>query len=197
METKIFHGNLSAEETAQKLVATFNRINYYAQIVGSGEQVIVQIASSRMAQSGGKTALTVTLQEIEEGVSVQVGEQSLMGVAASLGASAFSAIRNPLALLARLDDIAQDIESLQLTDKVWDTIEELVRIKAASHELGERLRRMVCDYCNTANPVGEPRCIACGAPLGHVQPRTCLNCGFVVRSAERSCPNCPHLLPPL
>lgn len=197
METKIFHGNLTPKEISEKLVATFNRSNYRAQVIGGGRQMVVQIATTRMARSGGQTAVTVTVQEVEEGVSVQVGEQSWMGIAASLGVSALSAIKNPFSLLGRLDDIAQDIESLQLKEKVWETISELARIRAASHELSERLRRMVCDYCNTANPVGEPRCIACGAPLGDVQPRTCLQCGFVVRSNESHCPNCRSVLPPL
>jgi hypothetical protein len=137
------------------------------------------------------------MEQVDDGVAIQLGEQSWMGVAASLGTSALSALRNPFNLLGRLDDIAQDIESLQLKDKVWDTIQELARTRAAGHELSERLKRMVCDYCNTANPVGEPRCIGCGAPLGDVQPRTCLNCGFVVRSNESTCPNCRKLLPPL
>jgi hypothetical protein len=197
METKIFHGNLTPQEIAEKLIAAFNRSNYKAQQIGAEDQIVVQIATSRMARSGGQTALTVTLEQNPEGVSVQVGEQSWMGVAASLGASALSAFRNPFSLLGRLDDIAQDIESLQLNDKVWDTIKELARVKAATHELSERLRRMVCDYCETANPVGEPSCIACGAPLGDVQPRTCLNCGFVVKSQEIDCPNCKKRLPPV
>lgn len=196
METKIFHGNLTPAEAAEKLLAAFNRGNLRAQQLGSGDQVVVQIATDRMARSGGQTAMTITLQQIEEGISVQVGQQSWFGVAASLGMSALSALRNPLNLLGRLDDIAQDIESLQLEEKVWETIRELARTRAASHELAERLRRMVCDYCNTANPVGEPRCIACGAPLGDIQPRTCLNCGFVVRTNEKICPNCSRLLPP-
>jgi hypothetical protein len=197
METKIFHGKLTPAEIAQKLIASFNRGNYHAQQIGGGEQVIVQIATNRMSRSGGQTAMTVTLQQLEDGVSIQMGEQSWMGVAASLGTSALSALRNPFHLLGRLDDIAQDIESLQLKDKVWDTVQELARTKAAGHELSERLKRMACEYCNTANPVGEPRCIACGAPLGDVQPRTCLNCGFVVRANEVNCPNCRKPLPPL
>jgi RNase P subunit RPR2 len=197
METKIFHGNLTSAEIGRKLIATFNRGNYFAQQVGSSDQVVVQIATDRMARSGGQTAMTVTAQQLEDGVSVQVGAQNWMGVAASLGTSALSALVNPFNLLGRLDDIAQDIESLQLQDKVWETIRELAQSRAAGHELSERLKRMVCDYCNTANPVGEPRCIACGAPLGDVQPRTCLNCGFVVRSNEVNCPNCRKLLPPI
>lgn len=197
METKIFHGDLSAQDVARKLIATFNRGNYRVQQAGSGKQIVVQIATDRMARSGGQTALTITLQQVEDGVSVQIGQQSWMGVAASLGASALSALRNPFSLLGRLDDIAQDIESLQLEEKVWETVRELASTHAASHELSERLKRMVCDYCNTANPVGEPRCIACGAPLGDIQPRTCLNCGFVVRKNEVYCPNCNHRLPAL
>ncbi|HUF38076.1 MAG TPA: zinc ribbon domain-containing protein [Anaerolineales bacterium] len=197
METKIYHGNLTPAEIANKLIAAFNRGNLRAQQIGDGDQVIVQIATDRMSRAGGQTAMTVTLQQVDVGVSVQVGQQNWLGVAASLGTSALAALRSPFNLLGRLDDIAQDIESMQLQEKVMETIQAFTRSQAAGHELSERLRRMVCDYCNTANPVGEPRCIACGAPLGDVQPRTCLNCGFVVRSNETNCPNCQKLLPPL
>jgi DNA-directed RNA polymerase subunit RPC12/RpoP len=69
-------------------------------------------------------------------------------------------------LLGRLDDIAQDIESLQLSEDIWKAIDNFANLKGATFELSERLRRIVCEYCNTANPVGEPSCIACGAPLG-------------------------------
>ncbi len=197
METKIFHGNMTPAEVGQKLVGAFNRGNYHTQMIGGKEQIVVQIATQRRARAGGQTATTVTIQKVEDGVSVQVGSQAWMGVAASLGTTALAALRNPFSLLGRLDDLAQDIESLQLREKIWSTIQELARTRAASHELSERLRRMVCNYCNTANPVGTPRCLACGAPLGDVQPRTCLNCGFVVRSAEKNCPNCKQLLPPI
>ena len=197
METKIFHGTLTPSEVGNKLIAAFNRGNYQTQKIGGGEQVVVQISTRQMRRSGGQTALTVTLQTVDEGISVQIGEQSWMGVAASLGSSALAALRNPFSLIGRLDDIAQDIESLQLKDKVWDTIQAYARSRAAGHELSERLRRMVCDYCTTANPVGQPRCLACGAPLGDVQPRTCLNCGFVVTSNEVVCPNCRKALPPV
>jgi len=44
---------------------------------------------------------------------VQVGQQDFLGVAASLGASALTVFRNPLGILGRLDDIAQDIESIR------------------------------------------------------------------------------------
>ena len=190
MEQRIYHGKLSPHDIARALVAKFNRGNLRAQQLGDERQIVVQIATRQGATSGGDTAISVTLQQVEDGVAVQVGKQSWFSVAASLGTTALAAIRNPFNLLGRLDDIAQDIENLQLTQMIWQGIEEVVRATGASFELSERLRRMVCSYCNTANPIGEPNCIACGAPLGDVQPRTCLNCGFVIKTSEVICPNC-------
>lgn len=194
MEQRIFHGNLTTEEVAQALLSEFNRGNLRVQKLGSGKQTVVQVATSPTTNSGGQTALSITLQQLDDGISVQVGQQSWLGVAASLGVTAFSALRNPFNLLGRLDDLAQDLESLQLSERVWQVIGALARQRGASQELSLRLKRMVCEYCNVANEVGEGRCIACGAPLGNVQPRTCLNCGFVVYANEKTCPNCKESL---
>ncbi|NMC80697.1 MAG: zinc ribbon domain-containing protein [Chloroflexi bacterium] len=188
--TRIFHGNITPSGLADSLIAHFNRGNLVAQKVGSESQVVVQVATTQRPASGGQTALSITLQAVEDGVAVQLGHQAWLGVAASLGVTALSAIRNPFTLLGRLDDLAQDIENMQLSDEVWRVIETAAHAAGASHELSERLRRLVCEYCDTANPVGESSCIACGAPLGGVQPRTCRVCGFVLRRADVYCPNC-------
>lgn len=190
MEPRIFHGNMRPDDLAQALMGEFNRGNLRAQKLGGGRQAIVQIATRERPQSGGQTALSVTLQQVEDGVSVQIGQQTWLGVAASLGETAFSVWRNPWNILGRLDDLAQDIENLQLSDQVWVVIENTARAMGASFELSERLRRLVCSYCQTANPVGESNCIACGAPLGAEQPRTCMHCGFVIKTSETVCPNC-------
>ncbi|HNT23792.1 MAG TPA: zinc ribbon domain-containing protein [Anaerolineales bacterium] len=196
MEQRIYHGTLTPNQIAQALVAKFNRSNLRAQQVGTGKQVVVQVATRPGASSGGQTAISITLQKVEDGLAVQVGKQAWLGVAASLGQTAMAAIRNPFNLLGRLDDLAQDIENLQVSQQVWETVEEVARAAGASFELSERLRRMVCAYCSTANPVGEPSCIACGAPLGSAQPRTCTNCGFVVKANESNCPNCRQPIRP-
>ena len=190
MEPRIYHGNITPTDFARALVAKFNYGNLRAQQLGSDDKLIVQITTSQMARSGGNTALSVILQTVEDGVAVTIGSQAWLGVAASLGQTAMAALRNPFNLMGRLDDLAQDIESLQLSDQVWETVETIARQAAASTELSQRLRRLVCEYCLTANPVGEPACIACGAPLGEVQPHTCLNCGFLVTTDEKICPNC-------
>jgi hypothetical protein len=195
MEPRIFHGQISPQEIANYLLADFQRYDYRAQQLGSGDRIAIQIATRDRPVSGGETALTVNLQKVEDGVSVQLGKQAWLGVAASLGVTALSAIRNPWVLLSRLDDLAQDIENLQLSDQVWQVIENAARAANASYELSDRLRRMVCEYCNSANPIGESNCIACGAPLGGVQPRSCGNCGFIVNNNEAICPNCGKNLP--
>jgi RNase P subunit RPR2 len=189
-EPRIYHGDLTPNDIARVLVGKFNRGNLRVQQLGDRENTVVQIATREGGASGGQTALTVTINKVEDGVAVQLGSQAWMGVAASLGQTAMAALINPWNLLGRLDDIAQDIENLKLPDEVWQTVEEAAVAAGASMELSERLRRAVCAYCNTANPVGESACIACGAPLGSSQPRTCLNCGFVVRTDEKVCPNC-------
>ncbi len=194
MDQRIYHGSLTPSEIARALLSQFNRGNMRVQQFGNPDQVVVQIATRDGAASGGQTALSVTLQKVNDGVAVQLGKQAWYGIAASLGMTAFQVLRNPLSLLGRLDDLAQDIESLQLCEEVWHTIDEVARVSGASFELSERLRRLTCEYCGTANPVGEPSCIACGAPLGDAQPHTCPKCGFVIKDGESICPNCKQPL---
>jgi hypothetical protein len=190
MDQRVYHGNIKPEDIARSLTGHFNRGNLHVQAVGNNPSMVVQIATAAQPASGGQTALSITVQSIEDGVSVQVGQQAWLGVAANLGISAFAAFRNPFALLSRLDDIAQDIEYIQLSDEVWKVIDDTARTLAATHQLSERLLRIECEYCGTANPVGEAQCIACGAPLGSAQPITCGKCGYVLVHGEKNCPNC-------
>jgi hypothetical protein len=194
MEQRIFHGEIEPYDLGRALVAEFNRGDLRAQMIGDSHEAAVQIASRAQPSSGGRTALTITLRQVEDGVAVQIGQQAWYGVAASLGQTLLQAWLNPWNLIHRLDDIAQDMENLQLAERSWQIIEKTAQALGATFELSERLRRLTCDYCQAANPVGEATCLACGAPLGRVQPRTCRNCGFVVRTAETVCPNCQQRL---
>lgn len=198
MNQKIYHGEITPSDVSHALLANFNRGNYRVQQVGDNDTISVQIATINQPLSGGQTALTIRLQKIPDGVSITIGQQAWFGVAASLGATALAALRNPFSLLGRLDDLAQDIESLQLNERVIAVIDNLARSKGVDFEFSERLRRMTCSYCSTANPVGQPRCLACGAPLGEEQPFTCIHCGFILEKTELFCPNCnkPVILNP-
>jgi hypothetical protein len=190
MERRIFHGNIKPNDIAHALMAEFNRGNLLTQIVGDKDKMAVQIATRMGRNSGGNTALTINLQTVEDGVLVELGQQAWLGVAASLGQTALSALRNPFSLLGRLDDLAQDIESIQLNEKTWQVIQSTVATLGASYALSEKLARIPCDYCGSANPLGEANCLACGAPLGEAHPTTCHHCGFVISSRETICPNC-------
>jgi len=190
MDRKIFHGNLKPVDIAQSLLGEFNQGNLRAQTIGQSDKMIVQIGTRIDSMSGGQTALTVTVETIEDGIMIELGQQAWLGVAASLGMSALAALRNPLNLLGRLDDIAQDIENLQLSEKIWQVITQTVSAAGASTELSDRLKRFSCAYCGVANSVGQASCIACGAPMGKLQPNTCHNCGYIVGPNDRKCPNC-------
>lgn len=190
MPQRIYHGKITNSDLARAIIAHFGHGNLRVQQFGSGDTLVVQLATAPYAQSGGKTALSVSLQNVVDGVSVEMSKQTWLGVAASLGVSTIATLRNPLNLLNRLDDIAQDIEYVQLVENVWKVIDQSARALGSGFELSDRLNRYVCDYCNTANPPGEPSCIACGAPLGDIQPKTCANCGYIINKYEKTCPNC-------
>jgi hypothetical protein len=194
MEHKIFHGQFSPEELVECLQIHFNRGNLIVQKVAYEDGVGIQIKTRDHPSSGGDTALGIYLRNVEDGVSVQVGQQTWMGIAASLGYSALTTVLNPVNILNRLDDIAQDVEYLQLSDEVWKVLETNARSLGSGYELSDRLRRIQCPYCEVANPVGSPACNACGAPLGTVQPISCSHCGFIVTSQEVICPNCKERL---
>ena len=196
MERRIYHGNIKNIDLARALIGNFSRENFHVQQFGSEDRLVVQVSSSPYARSGGKTALSILLQNVEDGVAVDVSKQAWLGIAASLGVSTIATLHNPINLLNRLDDIAQDIEYLQLVDSVWETIDETARSLGSGFELSERLNRYICDYCNTPNPPGESSCIACGAPLGDIQPFTCKYCGYVLTKAEKFCVNCGKPTPP-
>jgi hypothetical protein len=190
MKTKTYHGDLNAEEIAITLANFFNRGGLAAQSSVNDSTAFVSIASRADRGSGGRTSLGVSLKQADDRLEASVGDQSMFGLAGSLGASAFLFWLNPLNLLGRLDDIAADVENLTLEDQVWKLLDRMAANGGASTQLSRRLQRMVCSYCNTANKVGEGRCVACGAPLGDVQPTTCHKCGYVILSDEKWCPNC-------
>ena len=112
-----------------------------------------------------------------------------------MGETVIETLMNPWNLLGRLDDLAQDVENLQIHDKVWVAINAVAQSHKSSTQISERMQRLECLYCGTANPVGLGSCLACGAPLGSIQPRTCLACGFVLLRGEKICPNCNKPVP--
>ena len=127
MKTKTYHGDLKLDQVSQALANFFNRGQLIAKLNRAGDQAFLQIATREDRNSGGRTSLGVSLRQVDDRLEVQVSEQSVLGIAASLGATALLALRNPLNLLGRLDDLAQDIEHLELDDQVWEVVERLAK----------------------------------------------------------------------
>jgi hypothetical protein len=190
MEQRLFHGQFTPDELANCLITNFSRGNLIVQKFENNGNISIQIKTRDERTSGGTTALGIIFQPVADGILVQVGQQAWAGIAASLGTSAIAALLNPLNLLHRLDDIAQDFEYMQLNDEVWKVLESNAKALGSGYEFSEQLKRIVCEYCQTANQAGEPACIACGAPLGNQQPQTCRYCGFVLATKAKICPNC-------
>jgi hypothetical protein len=190
-----FHGPIMVRDIARALIAEFNQGTLKAQAVGDDDQLVVQIATSRYLASGGRTAISIHLLKIEDGVRVEFGDQEWVGVALSLGRTALSALLRPASILGRLDDLAADVNALQIKERALETIQRTAEAVGASFQISERLRRLTCVFCTTANPVGEPHCIACGAPMGPSQPITCSNCGYVTYAGMPTCPECGEELP--
>ncbi len=194
MDEKIYYGEqLKAETLADALLAEFDHAGWKAQKIRQKEEIAVQIARRPQVRRGGATALTVRLRQLPNGVMVQIGQQVWLDLAASMGVTILSVLRNPWNLLHRLDDLAQDLESLQLRDRVWQVIESTAQMVGASHNLAETLSNVICAYCGTPNEEEASHCLACGAPLQLNLPQTCPHCGFLVPAAEALCPNCHRL----
>src|SRR3990170_3271089 len=178
---RTFHGPVSPQGMAEALLAEFGRGNLRAQQIGQGDHIEVQIASRPGPASGGPTALTVQLQSVEDGVLVQIGQQAWFGVAASLAQTGLWALSNPWTLISRLDDLAEDLSSIGLADRVWGVLTHTA-------EGAEGVRRVTCAHCSSASAGGDAACLACGAPLGPAQPSGCPNCGFVSPAEATACP---------
>jgi len=196
MTVRTYHGAVAPGDVANAILAGFNQGNLRCQTIGQGDKVMVQIATSQNARSGGRTALSVTIQKVEDGVTVAVGQREWLGVAASLGQTALAALRSPWYLLDRLDDLAQDITSLTLEEKVWEAVERYARAAHATKEISARLSTLNCPYCDTANKVAAASCEGCGAPLGSSQPVACPKCGHVMPGGSAFCSNCGAALSP-
>ena len=194
MTDRSYHGDVSPGDMAGALIAAFNQGNMRCQQVGQGDKVMVQIATREHAQAGGQGALSVTIQRNSDGVTVGVGQQQWLGVAASLGQTALATLMNPWNLIGRLDDIAQDLTMLTLEQQVWEAIEKYAHTTKATKTLSERLQTLTCPYCDTANKVAAANCENCGAPLGEAQPVACGKCGNVMTNKSKYCNNCGSAL---
>ena len=196
MEQRTYRGEIDPDAMADALVTQFNGTDLMAQKVGQGEHFLVQIASREWEWGGPQTALTVGLAQTEGGVEVTMGQQRWLGAVADLAQTGLMALVNPLSLIGRIDDIARSVSGLTLPQQVWEAVEHYCNSVGASLGLRAEETIVTCPYCGVGNPIGAPKCSACGAGLGEFQPRSCPQCGLVVEHDAHFCSRCGKSLLP-
>lgn len=191
MEQRAFHGKIDAEELARSLVLRFNAGDSRAQWMrGEEGRTVVQIQSLKQDRDDPTTAVTLHISPSRTGIVVALGEQQWAGVAADLAKSGLMAVLNPWSLLGEIDDIARNVQRLQLRQQIWQAIDAYCKSSGVSTGGVMPVQQVICPYCGTPAEVGQPTCKACLGPLGSVQPITCPRCGFLNEHDARQCVNC-------
>lgn len=100
MDQKTYHGDIVPQELADALVSRFGRGDLMARRTGGPDRVVVQISTRpHFLCDEPHTSLAVTIVRAEDGVTVSVGEQQVLGVAADLVRTGIAAVVNPLLLI--------------------------------------------------------------------------------------------------
>lgn len=139
MEQRTYRGDIDPEGLADALVARFNHGDLMAQkVTGQDGHLMVQIATRERRWGAARSALSVGIAPVEEGVRVTVGEQRWLDAAASLAITGLGALINPRSLLWRIDDIARAVGKLTLDDQVWEAVEHYCDSVGARLGLAEK-----------------------------------------------------------
>jgi hypothetical protein len=186
MEQRTYHGKITPQDLAQVLQARFSTDDTSAVVAGQADKLVVTIKAS--GYSGGPTSLSVGLAPVSDGVTVTVGDQNLLGVAADLLQTGLGALWNPVTLLGQIGDVARDVGRLTLPQEVWKTVEHYAQSVGAG--LTPEISAVICAYCGVQSPIGTGQCPACGAPLTRVQPIACPKCGKRMPADLKFCTRC-------
>jgi hypothetical protein len=191
MERRTYRGPITASGLAQALVNRFNVGHLVARASGPDDHIIVQIAARDRNWGGrARAAITISIIEHEEAVEVSLGEHQWLGPAADLLEAGLKGWLRPMTLLGEIAEIADDVQTLQLPQQVWEAIDHYVESVGARLGLAEQDRMVACPFCGVGNPVGEGQCSACGASLAGAQPSECPNCGKLSLHSASFCSRC-------
>jgi len=194
MEQRIYRGEIHPQAMADALVLQFNKGDLMAQRIGTGDQVLVQIATRDWDWGGPQSALTLGISRVEGGVQVTMGQQRWLGAVADLAQTGLMALINPLSLITRIDDIVRSISGLTLPQQVWQAVEHYCESVGARPAGMIEEETVVCAYCGVGNPLDAAKCSACGAPLADARPVTCPHCGRRSAAGARFCSYCGTFL---
>lgn len=127
------------------------------------ETISAHLTSQNQFGGGSRTSIYVYVRKQKDDLLITVSEQEWSSIASSLGKTIFSTVINPINLLHRLDDIAVDVQNLQLGDRVARFVKTFKQKK--DELVSTETERYTCGYCKSRNPAKSTHCVACGAPL--------------------------------
>jgi DNA-directed RNA polymerase subunit RPC12/RpoP len=189
-DVRTYWGKISADGLARALVENFNTPDSRAQMTGDRSRILVQIGNRRMESADPTTAITVGIVQDEDSITVTMGQQKWMGLAADLAKTGIMALINPWYLLNELDDVARNVDWLTMRNDVWQAIDGYCQAVGGSLGVPAEVKYVACPYCRSTNPIGQAKCSTCGAPLGDYQPVTCPKCGYLLVWNKRFCTRC-------
>ncbi len=192
MQRRTYRGeSLTAHGLAQALVTRFNVGQIMAQAQGPDDHLIVQIASRERDRGGQvRAALTISIIQVDNAVEVSLGEQQWLGPAADILQAGLRGWFRPMTLLGEIASMADDVQTLQLPDQVWEAVDHYVESVGAKLGLAEEEKMVACPFCGVGNPVGVGQCSACGGSLATVQPKACPQCGKLSPAGAAFCMRC-------
>jgi len=187
MAQRMFHGTINAATLADQLAARFNdRQNRTSVNQGSGT-ALIQIGSKH------GTPVTVHIADIAGGVLVTMSrDRDWLDRSADIGEMIErAAASNPISLLAMIPDVVGELQKENIAPAIWDAINEICALsRSLAGEKNAPANPKVCEYCLTANPPENERCLACGAALPVDLPRLCPKCGRGHTSDALFCQAC-------
>jgi hypothetical protein len=182
----MFNGTIRANALADQLAARFNDRQRRVSIEHQSESAVVQIGSKH------GTPITLHIADIAEGVLVTMSrDRNWLDKAGDAGEMIERAATNPISLLALMPDLIGELSQENLPPKIWDAVNDLCALsRALAGEKNAPQNPALCAHCQTPNPAGEERCVACGAPLKIELPRVCPKCGRAHTADALFCQAC-------
>ena len=183
---RMFHGSIHAGALADQLAARFNDRQHRVHSEQHGDSALVQVGSKH------GTPLTVHIADIEGGVLVTMSrDRDWLDRAGDIGDILDRAAAHPGSLLAMIPDVLGELNSENLTPKVWNAITDLMSLsRSLAGEAHAPENPKVCPFCGTANPASAEKCLSCGGVLPFDLPRVCPKCGRGHTSDALFCQAC-------
>lgn len=191
MEQRTYHGQITPESLAQALLDQWDRDETVAQALETEGGIIVQIGQRGEGwfEEEPRNALTVGIEQLEDGVRVAMGQQQWYKAGGQLMVGGLIGFFPffftwPLGNLFRGDDPPPDRD---LPGQIWQTIEQNAGQAGAATGPTRRLATVVCPACGVANPEGAGHCSACGQSL---DATACPQCGATNPQGANFCIRC-------